>query len=188
MKHHRKFIYTVSVLPFLFSLSAMADQVINEDLIIQGSQCVGADCSTDVVLPEEFGFDTVKLKSATPQIKFQDTSSSASFPSSDWTMGVEDDATNASRFFVTHDNSGTTVLNLQAGVSGGVALGAGSMMEDNAVSVGAPGFERVMAHVAAGVAPTDAVNVGQLIDAAAVINTRIDGLITRVEALEASND
>ncbi|RQQ94917.1 YadA family autotransporter adhesin, partial [Burkholderia stagnalis] len=47
--------------------------------------------------------------------------------------------------------------------SGAVALGANSMAtEANTVSVGAPGSERRITNVAAGVNPTDAVNVSQL--------------------------
>lgn len=51
-----------------------------------------------------------------------------------------------------------------------VALGAGSIASlPNSVSVGAPGAERVVANVANGVAPTDAVNMSQLTTVAAGI-------------------
>ena len=57
--------------------SALADQVILDDLIVDGSACIGFDC----VNGESFGFDTLRLKENNLRIKFQDTSSSASFPS-----------------------------------------------------------------------------------------------------------
>ena len=37
---------------------ANADQVINDDLIVVGSECVGFDCASG----EVFGFDTLRLK------------------------------------------------------------------------------------------------------------------------------
>ncbi|MEO0863652.1 MAG: hypothetical protein AAFY39_03505, partial [Pseudomonadota bacterium] len=55
---------------------AAADQVFVDDVIVQGSICVGIDCSNG----ESFGFDTLRLKENNLRIKAQDTSSSASFP------------------------------------------------------------------------------------------------------------
>jgi hypothetical protein len=55
------------------SLPAAADEVIFDDLIVQGSQCVGLGCEEGV----DFQFDTLRLSSDNPLIRFQDTSSSA---------------------------------------------------------------------------------------------------------------
>ena len=52
-------------------------QVIVNDLVVQGSNCVGLDCTTG----ESFGSDTIRLKENNLRIHFQDTSNSASFPS-----------------------------------------------------------------------------------------------------------
>ena len=52
------------------------DFVINDDLIVDGSACIGFDC----VNGESFGFDTVRLKENNLRIKFDDTSVAASFP------------------------------------------------------------------------------------------------------------
>ena len=53
--------------------------------------------------------------------------------------------------------------NSQATASRAVAIGADSVADQpNTVSVGAPGNERRITNVAAGIAPTDAVNVSQL--------------------------
>ncbi|HIC7210266.1 TPA: YadA family autotransporter adhesin, partial [Burkholderia stabilis] len=61
--------------------------------------------------------------------------------------------------------SGSTALGQNANASGSnaVALGAGSVADrDNAVSVGSAGNERQITNVAAGTAPTDAVNLQQM--------------------------
>ena len=47
---------------------ALADQVILDDLIVDGSACIGFDC----VNGESFGFDTLRLKENNLRIKFQD--------------------------------------------------------------------------------------------------------------------
>jgi autotransporter adhesin len=48
------------------------------------------------------------------------------------------------------------------------------------VSVGAPGSERRITNVAAGIAPTDAVNVGQLNSVAAGFQSQIGGLQSQI--------
>jgi len=74
------------LLPLGLTTSVQADQVIADDLIIQGSACVGFDC----VNGESFGFDTIRLKENNLRIKFEDTSISASFPSNDWQLTAND--------------------------------------------------------------------------------------------------
>jgi autotransporter adhesin len=60
-------------------------------------------------------------------------------------------------------NSTAIGQNANAAGNNSVALGAGSVADrDNAVSVGAAGAERQITNVAAGTAPTDAVNVQQM--------------------------
>lgn len=136
--------------------TAMADEVISDDLIVQNSVCAGVDC----VDGEEFGFDTLKLKSPRPGIVFDDTSSSGSFPASDWQIGVSDDATATPANFVIR-NITNNVRALLLTPDGDVALGAGSEAEFGAVSVGAQGNERRVIHVANAVQGTDAVNLQQ---------------------------
>ncbi len=187
MKNTIKLIFVCSILTFIFSLQAAADQIILDDLIVDGSVCVGPDCAND----EDFGFDTLKLKSENPQIRFQDTSSSSSFPSGDWIMGIADSITAPSYFYINDVTAGTTVLKLSSSASGGVALGNGAELEDNSVSVGSAGTERQIKHVAEGIESTDAVNVAQLEQFKTDINAqledisnRIDDLVTRLENLE----
>src|SRR6195952_935876 len=68
--------------------NAVADQVIPDDLIVQGSACVGLDCVNN----ESFGFDTIRLKENNTRIKFDDTSTGTGFPNNDWQLTANDSA------------------------------------------------------------------------------------------------
>ena len=59
---------------------AYADQVILDDLIVDGSLAVGLDA----VNGENFGFDTLRLKENNLRLHFDDTSVAAAFPRNDW--------------------------------------------------------------------------------------------------------
>jgi len=75
------------------------DQVIPDDLIVDGSACVGLDC----VNGESFGFDTIRLKENNLRIKFEDTSNSASFPTTDWQITINDSANGGASYFGVED-------------------------------------------------------------------------------------
>ena len=47
-------VFSVAAAPDLIGSTAFADQVIPDDLIVQGSACIGLDCVNN----ESFGFDT----------------------------------------------------------------------------------------------------------------------------------
>jgi hypothetical protein len=88
------------------------DQVILDDLIVNGSGCLGQDC----VNGESFGFDTLRLKENNLRIKFQDTSTSASFPSNDWQLTANDSANGgADKFSIDDIDGGRTPFTLEAG-------------------------------------------------------------------------
>jgi hypothetical protein len=70
------------------------DQVIPDDLIVQGSLCVGFDCVNN----ENFGFDTIRMKENNTRIKFEDTSV-GTFPSQDWQLTANDSASGGSNKF-----------------------------------------------------------------------------------------
>ena len=89
-------IFAGSVIP------ANADFVINDDLIVDGSECVGFDC----VNGENFGFDTIKLKENNLRIKFDDTSSAASFPRNDWQIRINDSVNGGDSYFAVEDVTG----------------------------------------------------------------------------------
>jgi len=88
-----------------FSLLSMPDQVIPDDLIVQGSACVGLDCVNN----ESFGFDTIRLKENNTRIKFDDTSTSAGFPNHDWQLTANDSASGGANKFSIEDITAATV-------------------------------------------------------------------------------
>jgi hypothetical protein len=87
------------------SLFAMPDQVIADDLIVQGSACVGLDCVNN----ESFGFDTIRLKENNTRIKFDDTSTSSGFPNHDWQLTANDSASGGANKFSIEDITAATV-------------------------------------------------------------------------------
>lgn len=74
------------------------DQVIPDDLIVQGSACIGFDCVNN----ESFGFDTIRMKENNTRIKFEDTSV-GSFPSTDWQLTANDSASGGQNKFSIED-------------------------------------------------------------------------------------
>lgn len=98
----RRFMVSASATAMLALASpAMADFVILDDLIVDGSACIGFDC----VNGESFGFDTIRLKENNLRIKFQDTSSTSSFPTTDWTLVANDSANGGQNKFSVLDSS-----------------------------------------------------------------------------------
>ncbi|MEA2837578.1 MAG: hypothetical protein QOD89_2128, partial [Bradyrhizobium sp.] len=90
---------------FITSGKAKADFVIPDDLIVQGSACVGLDC----VDGEAFGFDTLRLKENNTRIKFDDTSTSAGFPNNDWQLTANDSASGGLNKFSIENTTVATV-------------------------------------------------------------------------------
>lgn len=78
---------------------AAADQVIPDDLIVQGSLCTGFDCTNGM----SFGFDTVVLKENNLRIFFDDTSVAAGYPANDWRLIANDSASGGANFFAIED-------------------------------------------------------------------------------------
>ena len=87
----------------LVASTAHADFVINDDLIVDGSACIGFDC----VNGESFGFDTIRLKENNLRIKFDDTSTASSFPRNDWQLTANDSANGGASKFSIDDISGS---------------------------------------------------------------------------------
>ena len=93
-------------------LDSTSDQVINDDLIVSFSVCIGNDC----VNGENFGFDTLRLKENNLRIKFQDTSTSASFPTNDWQITANDSSNGgANKFSIDDIDGGRTPFTIEAG-------------------------------------------------------------------------
>ena len=93
------------------------DQVIPDDLIVQGSACVGLDC----VSGEVFGFDTIRLKENNTRLQFDDTSA-APFPTNNWQIRANSSASGGASFLAFVDQgttgnseTGTIVFEVDAG-------------------------------------------------------------------------
>ena len=91
---------------------AMKDIVQADDVIVQGSLCVGFDCVND----ESFGLDTIRLKANYLRIKFEDTSATGTFPTNDWQISINDTAQGGLNYFAINDvDSGKTPFLVEAG-------------------------------------------------------------------------
>ena len=93
------------------------DDVIADDLIVQGSACVGLDC----VNGEVFGFDTIRVKENNTRIQFDDTSG-AGFPTNNWQIRANSSAGGSSNFLAFVDQgatgnseTGTIIFEVDAG-------------------------------------------------------------------------
>jgi len=177
--------------------SVIADTVQIENLIVQQSACIGVECLEN----EDFSFETLKVKSESPQILFDDTSSSASFPANDWQLGASDEVAGDAASFYIEDKTGQRRV-LEISPEGDVALGSLSTVVEGAVSVGSETVSRRVAFVADATADTDAVNlrtaqslVGtteittkktELDNAINALNARLSSLADRIAALESA--
>jgi hypothetical protein len=102
------------------SFPSPPDQVIPDDLIVQGSICVGLDCVNN----ENFGFDTLRLKENNTRIQFDDTSTSAGFPTNNWQIRANDAASGGTSFLgfvdqgaTANSDTGTIVFQVDAGAA-----------------------------------------------------------------------
>jgi len=108
----RKSAISSAVAVGLFGALVIADQVINDDLIVTFSECVGNDC----VNGENFGFDTIRMKENNTRLKFDDTSSSGSFPSNDWTIVANDSNNGGASYLAIEDaTAGRIPFRVEAG-------------------------------------------------------------------------
>jgi hypothetical protein len=105
---------------------AVNDQVIPDDLIVQGSTCVGFDC----VDGESFGFDTIRLKENNLRIKFEDTST-GTYPSTDWQLTANDSTSGGANKFSIED---VTAVTVPMTITGGAA--SNSIFVDSTGRVG----------------------------------------------------
>jgi endosialidase-like protein len=117
-------------------LNPFFDFVIADDLIVQGSACVGIDC----VDGESFGFDTIRVKENNTRIQFDDTSTSAGFATNNWQIRANNSASGGGSFLAFVDQgatgnseTGTIVFEVDAGapanslrVSSGGNIGVGT--------------------------------------------------------------
>ena len=84
-------------------LISKPDEVIGDDLIVQGSACVGLDC----VNGEVFGFDTIRMKENNTRLQFNDTSTTAGFPTNNWQIRANSSASGGASFLAFVDQGAT---------------------------------------------------------------------------------
>ena len=115
------------------------DFTILDDLIVDGSACIGFDC----VDGESFGFDTIRLKENNLRIKFEDTSIAASFPGNDWQITINDSANGGvNKFSIDDITGGRTPFTIEANapshslyVDDGGRLGLGTSIPSTDIHV-----------------------------------------------------
>ncbi|MFY7908667.1 MAG: tail fiber domain-containing protein [Emticicia sp.] len=121
---------------------SVMDQVIADDLIVQGSGCFGFDCVNN----ESFGFDTNRLKENNTRIGFDDTSASAGFPANDWQIEANESASGGKNSFSILDVTGAkTPFRIEAGArtsalyvssSGKIGVGTSTPVLDVNINTG----------------------------------------------------
>jgi|GEM_PF-727554 len=87
-------------------------QVYAENVIVQSSLCVGMSCGS----AELFSFDTVRLKEDNLRIHFEDSSTTADFPSNDWRLIANSSLNGGGNYFQIQDATAAQALfTLEAG-------------------------------------------------------------------------
>ncbi len=88
------------------------DIVHNDDVIIDGSLCVGNDCYSGLA----FGFDTIVLMENNLRIFFDDTSTIQNYPRNDWRIICNDSTDSGGKYFAIEDATDVSnIFVLEAG-------------------------------------------------------------------------
>lgn len=96
----------------MYDQKSVMDQVIPDDLIVQGSGCFGFDCINN----EAFNFDTIRLKENNLRIGFDDTSASGGFANNDWEIEANESPSGGKNSFSILDITGAkTPFRIEAG-------------------------------------------------------------------------
>lgn len=136
---------------------SVMDQIIADDLIVQGSGCVGFDCINN----ESFGLVTIRLKENNTRFAFDDTSI-GTFPANDWQLEANEIPSGGKNAFSILDITGSkTPFRIEAGaqtnalyVSNGGKIGIGTdipVMDINIATGNTPGV-RLEQNVSSGFA------------------------------------
>jgi hypothetical protein len=93
-------------------LSGAMDIVHADDVVIDGSLCVGNDCYSGLA----FGFDTIVLMENNLRIFFDDTSTIQNYPRNDWRIICNDSTDGGGRYFAIEDATEVSnIMVLEAG-------------------------------------------------------------------------
>ncbi len=110
--------------------------VFADDLVVRGSGCFGLDCNDN----QPFDFDSLRLRENNLRIRFDDTSNSASFPSTDWELAANETTNGgANQFSIDDISAGTSPFIVSGGAptsalfidaSGKIGLGTRTPLVD----------------------------------------------------------
>ncbi|NJL27864.1 MAG: hypothetical protein HC897_08175 [Thermoanaerobaculia bacterium] len=81
------------------------DDVINDDLIVIGSACIGHQCVENIA----FGDDTIKLKETDLRIGFEDTSTATGHATHDWQLTANEAGAGGAEKFSLEDLTASTI-------------------------------------------------------------------------------
>lgn len=166
----RKFI----VFPFALislTINSQADQVVLDDLIATQSTCLGNGCTET----ENYEFDTLRIKSDNPRVRFTDTSTSAAFPTNDWAFGFTDENSAVTPYFyIENVDAAKRVLHIEGGEQGAIAIGADATAVAGSISVGNATSQRRVSFVAPGTLDSDAATMAQFSTFTATIENDIE--------------
>ena len=99
----------------LLPAATHAQAVLSGDHSVDGALCVGEGCTGS----EDFGDFALKIKQNNTWLKFEDNSSTSSFPTNDWQIRVNDSANGGAEYFaIVDDETGNPILRLEAGAPG----------------------------------------------------------------------
>ncbi len=89
--------------PTLVEGGAEKGQWIPDDLVVQGSACMGCE------VWQTFGYDTIRLKSENPRLRFEDTSAILEYPNSDWQLIANESENGGLDKFSIEDQTAATI-------------------------------------------------------------------------------
>ena len=117
------------------------DNVISDDLIVQGSACVGNVCADG----ESFGNDRLRLRGPELQIHFDDTSTLEGHANQDWRILINDAGPGGDDYFAIEQVAGGVPFKIEVGASsnalyveqgGDIGLGTADPAEELHISTG----------------------------------------------------
>jgi hypothetical protein len=93
-------------------LRPVANTFFTDDVSARGGVCAGFDCTN----AEAYGVATAKLKANNTRLKFEDTSTSAGFATTDWQLSANDTVSGgADKFFIEDLTAATVPLLIEGG-------------------------------------------------------------------------
>jgi hypothetical protein len=168
--------------------AVFADNIVNDDLIVQGKLCQGIDCTNG----QAFDTEHVRLRENNTRTTFIDMTADPAAQS--WRLVANDRVSGGRDNFQFHvqpdlseTDDGTPYVYFGTQGHGGVALGKGSEIVGGEVSVGATDLERRIVNIARGLAATDIGTVGDIAAGADNLDARLDQLEAQLADIENTN-